>query len=52
MRTVYTSAEIDALGLYCPQLDRCYLLPIADFPGQAFAHLRLAPRPKQPAGRR
>ncbi len=43
VRTVYTADEVDALGLYCPQLDRCYLLPIADFPTQVFAHLRLAP---------
>ena len=41
VRTLYDSTEIDAVGIYCPELERCYLLPIAEFEGQGFAHLRL-----------
>ena len=37
-----TPTEIDAVGIYCPELERCYLLPIAEFEGQGSAHLRLA----------
>ncbi len=43
VRTTYTAAEIDALGIYCPDLEECYMIPIADFEGQGFMHLRLAP---------
>ncbi|MDX6649605.1 MAG: hypothetical protein QOJ97_1556 [Solirubrobacteraceae bacterium] len=42
VRTNYSASEIDAIGLYCPQLERCYLLPIAEFDGQSIAHLRLS----------
>jgi hypothetical protein len=40
--TKYTAEEVDAIGAYCPELDRCYLLPIAEFEGLANCHLRLA----------
>lgn len=40
--TQYTAEEVDAIGAYCPELDRCYLLPIAEFEGRANSHLRLA----------
>jgi PD-(D/E)XK endonuclease len=43
VRGIYSSDEVDAIGAYCPELDRCYLLPMAEFAGQGFAHLRLAP---------
>lgn len=43
VRTIYTSAEIDALGVYCPDLDECFLVPIETFEGQGFLYLRLAP---------
>jgi len=43
VRTVYDPDEIDALAAYCPELRRCYLLPIRDFAGQGFIHLRLGP---------
>jgi len=47
----YAIDEIDAIGAYCPELDRCYLLPFAEFADQAFAHLRLrAARNNQRAG--
>ena len=43
VRTTYDSSEVDAIGVYCPELDTCYLLPIAEFDGQGHAHLRLSP---------
>ena len=43
IKTTYDATEIDAIGLYCPELETRYLLPITDFDGQGFAHLRLAP---------
>lgn len=39
----YTAAEIDAYGLYCAELDRCFLLPFERFAGKRIVHLRLAP---------
>jgi hypothetical protein len=42
VRTIYDASEVDAIGVYCPDLERCYLLPISDFEGQGHAHLRLA----------
>jgi hypothetical protein len=47
----YTVAEIDALAAYCPQNDRCYLLPAALVDGRRAFSLRLAPsRNNQVAG--
>ncbi len=43
LRTTYTAAEIDALGIYCPDLEECFLVPIEDFEGQGFLHLRVGP---------
>jgi hypothetical protein len=40
--SVYDRSEVDAFGVYCPDLDRCYLLPIGEFEGQSYTHLRLA----------
>jgi hypothetical protein len=42
VRTRYAASEVDAIGAYCPESERCYLLPIAEFEGQSLAHLRLA----------
>ncbi len=39
----YTAEEIDAYAAYCPELDKCYLIPIDQFPGQGGIHLRLGP---------
>jgi hypothetical protein len=39
----YTAAEVDAFAGYCPDLDRCYFLPIENFAGRAQVYLRLAP---------
>jgi PD-(D/E)XK nuclease superfamily protein len=51
VRTKYDSSEVDAIGAYCPELDACYLLPMVEFDGQGYAHLRLTrARNKQRAG--
>ena len=39
----YTPAEIDAFAAYCPELDRCYFLPIVRFSHQRNIQLRLTP---------
>jgi hypothetical protein len=41
--TTYSAAEIDAFGLYCASLDRCYVLPIDLVEGHRTIHLRLTP---------
>src|SRR5215213_6071049 len=43
VRTVYTSEEVDAIGVYCAALDRCYLLPISLLDGRRGVHLRVDP---------
>jgi hypothetical protein len=42
-RRVYTAAEIDAIVAYCPDVDRCFLLPYERFEGRTQVHLRLRP---------
>ena len=39
----YTPAEIDAIAAYCPELERCYLLPVALVANRRGVSLRLAP---------
>ena len=41
--TVYTAQEVDAIGVYCAALDRCYLLPITLAGGRRALQLRLEP---------
>lgn len=41
VRSRYSDAEIDAVAIYCPQLDRSYLVPIGDILGLGFLHLRV-----------
>jgi PD-(D/E)XK endonuclease len=43
LTTTYTADEIDALAAYCPDLERCYLLPISLVAGRTGIHLRLKP---------
>jgi hypothetical protein len=43
IRTVYTADQVDAIGAYCADLERCYLLPITLVGGRRGIHLRLAP---------
>ena len=41
--TTYTAQEVDAIAIYCMELDRCYLVPIAVVEGRSCIHLRLEP---------
>jgi hypothetical protein len=51
IRRSYTADEIDAFAAYCADVDRCFFLPIARFPGQSAIQLRLGPtRNNQKAG--
>jgi prevent-host-death family protein len=43
VRSTYTPDEIDALAVYCGELDECYLLPIEVVAGLRTIQLRLAP---------
>ena len=42
VRTTYSAEEIDLLAAYCPDNDRCYLLPIGEVGDRQVMHLRLA----------
>jgi hypothetical protein len=43
VRSTYRADELDALAVYCGQLDRCYYLPAAIVAGKAEVRLRLRP---------
>jgi prevent-host-death family protein len=43
VRSTYAADEVDAIAIYCGELDECYLLPIGLVAGQYVVHLRLAP---------
>lgn len=43
VRATYDGSQIDAMAVYCGDLDRCYLLPVELIAGQGVVHLRLAP---------
>lgn len=43
VRTIYTADEIDAIGVFCPDVDRCYLIPATHLEGRGMLHLRLEP---------
>jgi prevent-host-death family protein len=43
VRSSYSESEIDLVAVYCHQLDRCYLLPIALVAGRRAIFLRLTP---------
>ena len=43
VRATYLAGEIDALGVYCQDLDRCYLLPASMVVGRHALNLRIAP---------
>ncbi|MEA2470187.1 MAG: hypothetical protein QOE38_1186 [Thermoleophilaceae bacterium] len=38
--TTYCAAEVDAVAAYCPDVERCYLLPISLVDGRTGIHLR------------
>jgi hypothetical protein len=51
IRKTYVTGEFDALAAYCPELDRCYLIPYEVINGLSQLHLRVAPaRNNQHAG--
>jgi hypothetical protein len=41
--TSYTADEIDAVGVYSPELRRCFLVPVDQVAGRRALHLRLDP---------
>jgi hypothetical protein len=41
--TSYSAAEIDAIGAYSPELNRCFLIPVAEVLSRRVLHLRLSP---------
>jgi hypothetical protein len=41
-KTTYSAAEVDALALYSPATDACYLIPIEEAAGRKTISLRLA----------
>ena len=41
--TNYDESQVDAIGVYCGDLDRCYLIPIDVVSGQGDVTLRLKP---------
>ncbi len=43
IRRSYSAAEIDAVGVYCGELDECFLIPIHLVAGQWSLQLRLTP---------
>ncbi len=43
VRTTYTAAEIDAIAVYAPDTDGCYLIPVGEVEGRTAISLRVAP---------
>jgi hypothetical protein len=43
VRGTYTADEVDLFGVYCGELDRCYLLPVSVAAGKHGVQLRLVP---------
>ncbi len=43
VRRTYTTDEVDAIVAYCPELQRCYFLPLDEFAGLTHIQLRVAP---------
>jgi hypothetical protein len=43
VRTSYSAAEIDAVGIFSPELQRCFLIPIHEVSGRSSISLRLDP---------
>jgi prevent-host-death family protein len=43
VRTRYSVSEIDAIAVYCEELDECFLIPIEKVAEQSTVRLRLAP---------
>jgi len=43
VRTKYTAEEIDLVGVYCQELDRCYVVPMSLAADRFMLHLRITP---------
>jgi hypothetical protein len=43
VRTTYTADQIDAIGAYAPDTDRCYLIPVREVAGRTMLSLRTGP---------
>lgn len=43
VRSTYTPDEVDLIAIYCGELDRSYLVRVAEVAGLSQLHLRLAP---------
>ena len=43
IRSRYTAEEVDAIGVYCEELNSCFLIPIEIAGGKSAISLRLAP---------
>ncbi|MBA3364579.1 MAG: hypothetical protein H0U03_02160 [Actinobacteria bacterium] len=43
LKHVYELNQVDAIAAYCPDLERCYLLPLARFGRRSTIQLRLTP---------
>jgi prevent-host-death family protein len=43
VQTVYSQDEVDLIGVYCEQLDNCYLIPIEQVAGRRAVWLRVDP---------
>ena len=41
--TTYARHEIDAVAIFAPSVDRCYLMPVEEITGLTYVHLRLTP---------
>jgi len=41
--TTYTADQIDAVGAYAPDTDRCYLIPVSEVEGRTVLSLRVGP---------
>ncbi len=51
VRRFYGAEEVDAFAAYCPELRRCYFLPMAEFAGRTHIQLRLQPARKNQTAR-
>ena len=43
LKRVYSTEDADALAAFCPELNCCYFLEMAEFAGQSQVSLRLGP---------
>ena len=43
VRSTYSAHEVDLLGVYCAELDQCFLVPIGAIAGKSEVSLRLTP---------